>query len=354
MITPTIETFINDIPEDLARHAHRGTSFDPEIRGRQEREGYARTLVQDFENLSKHADTEEKRLQLVVEFERYRQNYRTKVVAMLAAKSRCLSTMIAGPSNFNSRRAGKASDSADKRTQELLDFRTRALDAIRKVLRPEDRPIMLGDSNAGERLEDKIAKAERQQELMKAANAAIRKHAKAGPEAQVAALVALGLREGVAQRLLEPDFAGRIGFADYELTNNNANIRRMKGRLTVVERNQATPETSTEGEHARLEDVPAENRVRLFFPGKPELAIREKLKARGFRWTPSSGCWSAYRNYESIRLAKEIAGVEERVEPPATTVTVRAVLPTNDRAVDDAIEARHEERNVNDEYRGGR
>ena len=350
MITPTIETFINDIPEDIARHAHRGTSFDPELRSRQEREGYAQTLVQDFANLAKHADTEEKRCRLIVEFERYRQSYRTKTVAMLAAKSRCLSTMIAGPSNFNTRRAGKASDSADKRTEELIEFRKRAIDAIRKTLTPELQPIMSGDADAAERLEDKITKAEKLQARMKAANFAIKRHAKEGADAQVSALIALGLPESIARALLVPDFAGRIGFPGYELTNNAANIRRMKGRLTVVEQNHATPETIAEGAHARFEDAPAENRVRLFFPGKPELAVRDKLKSRGFRWTPSAGCWGAYRNYESIRLAKEIAGVAEDAAPIAISI----IIPTNDRSVDDAIEARHEERNVDDEYRGRR
>ncbi len=35
------------------------------------------------------------------------------------------------------------------------------------------------------------------------------------------------LTETQARALLMPDFAGRIGFADYELTNNGASIRRI-------------------------------------------------------------------------------------------------------------------------------
>jgi hypothetical protein len=83
------------------------------------------------------------------------------------------------------------------------------------------------------------------------------------PEAQVAALVALGFPEAVL--LLKPDACGRIGFADFELTNN-ANIRRMKTRLACVEKAPATPATEQEGARARLEDCPAKNRVRLFYP----------------------------------------------------------------------------------------
>lgn len=301
--------FANDIPLDTARQAHQGTSFDPEKRAEMERAGYAATLAADYINLYHYADTDAKREQLAVEFARYRTGYRRRVLVMLGAKSRCLSTMIAGPSNFNTRRAEKSSNSADNKTRDVIEFRERALSAIRKTLCPELRPIMTGDDNATERLDAKIAKLEKTQEIMKAANAAIRANAKAGPEAQIAALVTLGLPESRARDLLKPDFAGRIGFPAYELTNNSANIRRLKARLGHVAEVHATPSTEIEGTNARLEDVPAENRVRLFFPGKPIEAVRTRLKSCGFRWTPSTGCWQAYRNHNSLTLAREIAGV---------------------------------------------
>jgi hypothetical protein len=175
------------------------------------------------------------------------------------------------------------------------------------TVRPDLAPIMSGDGDAVERLKAEIAKLEAFQIGMKAANAAIRKHAKAGPDAQVAAMVALGvagLTEGRARDLLKPDYCGRIGFADYETKNNGANIRRLKGRLEGISRAKATPETSAESEDGiRVEDCPADNRVRIYFPGKPDAAVREGLKAHGFRWTPSLGCWQAYRNHSGLSHA---------------------------------------------------
>src|SRR5882672_7052586 len=222
MIAPDLEQLRADIPESAARAAHSWTSHVPEERGEQERTGYARSLIYDFERLSEFATSELKQTDLAREFERYRAGYRRRYLAYLAARSRCASTMITGGSGFNVARNDKANRSADKHSGDLSEYRKRALAAIRKVLTPELAPIMKGDSDAAERLEDKIAKAEALQERMRACNAAIRKHAKAGESAQVAALVALpyGFTEGAARELLKPDSCGRIGFADYELTNN--------------------------------------------------------------------------------------------------------------------------------------
>lgn len=85
----------------------------------------------------------------------------------------------------------------------------------------------------------------------------------------------------------------------------------MKERLVSVTRNQAKEETVIEGENARLEDCPADNRVRLFFSGKPDESIRADLKHSGFRWSPTIGAWQAYRNYGTIAKAKLVAGLTQ-------------------------------------------
>lgn len=273
-------SFEQDIPIGLARAAHAGTSHSPDIRGDQERSNYASTLSRDFEALSKIADTDEKRATLATAFAAYRVGYRQRYQAMLSAKSGCVSTLISGRSNFPVARQERRSSSADKRTEELLEFRTRALEAIRKELQPELRPIMAGDSNALDRLREKLAEAEKAQAMMVAANKAIRKHAPAGPDAQIAALIAIGLKPSHANACLQPDCMNKLGFASYQITNNGAEIRRLKERIAKLQVAKATPDEIFEGEYAQLEISHADNRVRLFFPGPPAKEIRERLQDR--------------------------------------------------------------------------
>lgn len=298
----------NDISRELAVAAHRGTSFDPDKRGESRLREYRETLEADYAHFLRVAgDDASKLATLAEEFPRYREGYRKRTTAYLASSSRLVSWMIAGPSNFPARRMEKRGDVAHKRLGELIEFRQRAKAAILKKLCPEDRPIMTGDADAADRLRAEIAEAEKRQEQMKAANAAIRKHSKAGPDAQIAALVALGIAEGQARRLLVPDCIGRIGFEDFMLKNNNANIRRMKGRLVQVERLKTAKPVEIASERFKVEDCPSENRLRLFFAGKPDESTRQALKASGFRWTPSLGCWQAYRNGRAFEAARQLA-----------------------------------------------
>lgn len=301
--------FINDISTEAASQAYYGVSHFPERRAESTRTGYAEQLAADYASLREQAVKGGTLDLLDAEFETYRARYRRHNLAYLHSSSRCVSWFIAGPSNFPAARMNKRADIAHRRLNDMLGFRSRALAAIKRTLRPDLRAIYAGDGDALERLEVKISNAEQLQARMKETNAVIRRNAKAGPAAQVAALLVLGYQEGNARRLLEPDFCGRIGFADYELTNNNANIRRMKQRVEQITRLQSTPGQELEGSNARMEDCPSENRVRLFFPGKPDEEIRTQLKRGGFRWTPSLGCWQAYRHQHTYDAAARFAGV---------------------------------------------
>lgn len=306
-----LETFLTDIPLSAGRDAHYGASFEPDKRAAQEQNNYAQTLAADYAHFQKViADKPEMAETLAAEFERYRQGYRAHYLKHLQSRSRIVSTMIAGPANFPVQRMEKRNRVAHKRLEELLDFRKRAISAITKTLCPELRPIMAGDSDAVDRLQEKIAEAEKQQERMVLGNKIVRKFIK-DHEAGRLALEQAGFSAGEAKSMFEPDCFGGLGFASFELTNNNANIRRMQARLAQIKVTKAAVGFEAQGSNARIEDCPQENRVRLFFSGKPSEEIRSRLKSNGFRWTPSVGCWQAYRNQRTYDFAKREAGCTE-------------------------------------------
>lgn len=328
--------FAQDIPRALAVNAYAGTSFSPERRGDSVRAEYAATMAGDLEYFTAQA-TRGGTLEMLPDlFATYRARIAGMYRAWLASSSRCVSSMIAGPSNFPAARMNKRADIAHRRLTEMLEGREMARRALARKLRPDLRPIMSGDADAIDRLAAKIAQAESVQERMKAANAAIRKYQKSGLQAQVAALLELGFLESQALEVLHrPAHLAYLGqgFPRFELTNNGANIRRMRERLEHLERMAEKPAKELEGANGiRAEDNPPENRIRIFFPGKPSEEVRTTLKGAGFRWAPSIGAWQAYRNARTIEIAREMVG--ELAPETATPEAVPDVTPAAPHAAE--------------------
>ena len=174
------------------------------------------------------------------------------------------------------------------------------------------------DTDAVTQLQTKIAAAEKLQATMKAANAIVRNRRLTDDE-KVAQLVATcGLRDTSARELLKPDFGGRFGFPDYQLTNNGANIRRMQQRLKGLAQEGARNSVTLEFSGGRVEDSAEDARVRIYHDVKPSPETIGKLKIHGFHWTPSLGCWQRLRNDSARYAATRITGVSWPEAVPAT------------------------------------
>jgi len=185
------------------------------------------------------------------------------------------------------------------------------------------------DPDAVEKLHAKLAKRERLQERMKAANKVV-KSKKLDDAGRIAALIEQGIPESAAAELLEPDFAGRIGFASYQLTNNNAQIRRLKGRIEALEREheqrqRVAAALEAEGRNdpapnrfegnglaIEIEEAHDDNRIRLHFNGKPPAEVRAVVKRAGFRWSRYAGAWQRHLNnagrYAAESTARQLTG----------------------------------------------
>lgn len=227
-----------------------------------------------------------------------------------AIAARCPSVLIAGPANFPVRKKEKQNRATDANLAEWQKIQG-ILDKIRGVGMGG---ISSDDTDALQKLREKLAYHERKQERMKTVNTFYRKH---------------GTLDGCA--LLSWDEAKRMKasmshdrrpnpkpYKSYELDNNNAIIRQIKARIRELEALRSGPVlegwTFSGGEVVMNQE---ENRVQLLFDEKPDEATRSELKHSGFRWAPSQHAWQRMLNQEGIRAAKRVTEKWMTIESPA-------------------------------------
>ena len=204
--------------------------------------------------------------------------------AKYAIDARCPSILVSGGGNFPVRKKEKQNAARDRNLEEW-NYIQGLLDKIRGV---GTGGISSDDPQAVEKLEAKLATLEKHQEMMKAANAAIRMK---DPVKRDAKLADLGYTPEQITQLIEPDFCGRIGYPAYALQNNNANIRRIRGRIEELKKRSESTLKGWEFDRGRVVVNTTENRLQIIFDGKPDADIRTELKSEGFRWAPSQGAW---------------------------------------------------------------
>ena len=214
--------------------------------------------------------------------------------------ARCPSILISGGSNFPVRKKEKQNAARDRNMAEWRRIQG-LLDKIRGV---GTGGISSDDPQALAKLEAKLGKLEKHQELMKAANAAIRMKDKEKGDKRLAEL---GYTPEEIAELRAPDFAGRIGYPAYALQNNNANIRRIRERVEELKKRQTEPAPEGwEFDGGQVVVNTDENRLQIIFDGKPDADLRAELKSEGFRWAPSQGAWQRQLTDNAFRAARRI------------------------------------------------
>jgi hypothetical protein len=171
----------------------------------------------------------------------------------------------------------------------------------------KSKAISSDDPEAAEKIQAKIRDLERQIGMAGRINAALRKHRKNPADARPE-LEAMGLRPATIEHALKPDYRGRVGVPKFTTTNAQSEIRRLRYRLDRLEeagKKQASAKPISMGD-VRIEQE--DNRVRIFYPGKPDEEIRRKLKSHGFKWSPTTGAWQRLWSEGAIYQAKRIVG----------------------------------------------
>ena len=216
--------------------------------------------------------------------------------------ARVPSVLIAGPSNFPVR-AKEKQNAASDRNMEEFQYIQGLLDKIRSTGMGG---ISADDPQAVSKLEKKLEKLEASQELMKAVNAYYRKH---GTLDGCPHLTERGIEN------LKADMASgwhyeKKPFQSWQLSNNNAEIRRLKGRIEELTRQKEAAYVGWEFDGGTVEINRVANRLQIFFEGKPDAAVRDELKSNGFRWSPKAGAWQRQLNDTTIRVADRIKCIQ--------------------------------------------
>jgi len=183
-------------------------------------------------------------------------------------------------------------------------------------------PIKTEDPQALEKLEAKLKKLTKRQEMMKNINCILRNARTSKAEKIKLVCEKYQLQPETVEKLMNPPYSYmKVGFQSFELSNNNAEVNRIKKRIKHVSRYQAEAQKVEEtGELPEIEfdggsivdNVPY-NRIQIFFDEKPDADIRTKLKRNGFRWAPSNGAWQSYRNRHTLDWAKQEFNVEKAI-----------------------------------------
>lgn len=262
-----------------------------------------RTLTANVSNLRSKGLREET-------VNRFVEGYRKRVSACFGAESRCASSFITGGSNFPVHQQQKRRDAARKHWDELQAYEARVITALeraaRKVYKAENgiTPLVEAQRNLNRRVQV--------QELMKKTNAALRKATT--HDEQEAVLLDLGYSPARISQLLTAERGNRIGYQGWELSNNNAQIVRLKQRVEELKAKEYRAEqqdqpTRIEFTGGYVELNYTDDRLRIVHGEKPAAEVIATLKRNGFKWSPFNKAWQRQLTGAAKHAARTVLGI---------------------------------------------
>ena len=217
-------------------------------------------------------------------------------------EARVPSILIAGGSNFPVRKKEKQNAARDRNMEDWNEIQG-LLDKIRSTGMGG---ISADDPQAIQKLEAKLEKLQAAQETMKAVNAYYRKHKTLDGCPALSAERIEAMKEEMSSQWHIQDKP----YPSWALSNNNAEIRRIKGRIAELTKKQETAYSGWEFEGGTVEMNREDNRLQIFFEEKPDEKTRETLKESGFRWSPKAGAWQRQLNDNAIYAADRLSCIK--------------------------------------------
>lgn len=286
-------TTYHEINEETARRAKEMNSFSDYIPGSATAD--YRAMVDSAAALAERCKAGKSAAD-AAKIDRLLNTYARRLADNLNAENRnnaaCPSVLVCGPSNFPVRKKQRQNDRAFALYHEYNDI-AQLLEKMKSIGRGG---IQADDPAAVQKLTQKLEQLEQAQQAMKDANAEARR---TGQPAEVP--------EAIRSTVQHVALASKGPFPAWALSNNSAEIRRLRARIETLRQAKAAPAAAQEVKPGvTLEEDPQTMRLRLVFAGKPDPETRALLKSEGFRWAPSAGAWQRQLTDNARRAARRI------------------------------------------------
>lgn len=216
--------------------------------------------------------------------------------------ARVPSVMIAGPANFPTRKKEKQNAARDRNMQEWREIQ----ELLNKIRGVGTGGISADDPDAVEKLKKKLEALEDAQETMKFVNDYYRKNDTLDRCPFLTPKQIQKLKSDMESKW----HYGNAPYLPWQLTNNGAEIRRVKKRIEELERKAETTYTGWEFNGGHVEPDKEANRLRIFFDEKPDKAVCSELSHSGFKWSPRANAWQRQLTANAFYAADRIACIQ--------------------------------------------
>lgn len=300
-----------EINESIAKIAKENNSFDDyeENSATQEYEKYLNKFEERVNELVKNnsQNINDEVLNLI---KYYKDMYSKKLAFAIntsnSIEARMSSILITGAGNFNVRKKEKQNQTRYDFWQKygnLFEENNYYFNKIKNIL--TNKVISSSDALAIEKLEAKIDKLSEQQDIMERANAWYRKNKTMVGFEDLAEDDAKCMDKGIIESWY------KVPYSSYELTNNNANIKRLKDRVEGIKKLKERIEQKDESKYIKVNGLEVvedttDMRIRILFNNTPNVDIRNLLKRNGFKWSPKNSAWQRQLTQNAIYATKKI------------------------------------------------